>query len=148
MGIIIWFTTVIQQRYFSFSNNPFHLLFILPTSHICLKTMRSFEPSQRWLQVKTKLSGIMNISYHWILKSGLLKWLQLLCFFTLPSLLKERKSGPSSDSSLSCCKRSLVSVKTQHLLRCLEKFYFHFPYATEHWSHLCSRVWSSGKQVQ
>lgn len=51
--------------------------------------MKSFELSQRWLKVKTKLSGKMNISYHWILKSGLLKWLQLLYFFNLSSLLKE-----------------------------------------------------------
>lgn len=99
-------------------------MFILPTSHICLKTMKSFELNQRWHQARTKLSEIMNISYHWILKSGLLKWLQLLCFFTLPSLLKEINSGPSSDSSLSCCKRSLVSARSQHLLPCLEKIIF------------------------
>lgn len=77
----------------------------------------------------------MNISYDWIPKSGLLKWLQPLCFFYLPSLEKERKCGPSSDSSLSCCKRSLVSAKSQHL-PCLEKNYFHFLYVTQDWPHL------------
>lgn len=65
----------------------------------------------------------------------------------LSSLITERRFGPSSDSSLSCCKRAWYQSSLNISFPAWQFLFFNFPYVTQDWSHLCFRVNRSSRSA-